>query len=161
RTRSCSTRARCTRARSASSSRPAHASHADERAPMSARRRVLVPLVLVLAALAAAELGARVLVARLAWRPLPPFGHGAPQREWLERVERELVAGKPPSGYTRFDAELGWTTRPGYASSDGSIHVNAQGVRATHEHPEPGAAGARRVIACGESFTFSEEVADA
>ncbi len=128
---------------------------------MSARRRVLVPFLLVLCALAAAELGARALVTRFAWRLLPPFGHGEVQREWLERSERELAEEKPPSGYSQFDAVLGWTTKPGHSSPDGTIHVNAQGLRSTRVYAEPVQAGTRRVVACGESFTFCEEVADA
>ena len=128
---------------------------------MSARARRLLPLVLVLGALAAGEVGARVLAARFAWRPLPPFGRQAPQREWLERSERELAEGRAPPGYSRFDAELGWTTRPGYASPDGSMHVNARGLRGAREYAEPAPPGVRRVLACGESFTFGEEVADA
>jgi len=55
----------------------------------------------------------------------------------------------------------GWTTRPGYASPDGTVHVNAQGLRALREYAEPAPSGVRRVIACGESFTFAEEVSDA
>jgi hypothetical protein len=55
---------------------------------------------------------------------------------------------------------LGWTTRAGYASEDGRIHINAQGLRATRGYDELVPRGVRRVIACGESFTFGEEVAD-
>jgi hypothetical protein len=127
---------------------------------MSARRRGLVPLLCVLAALVLLEVGARVVAARV-WRPLPPFGDGPVQREWLARAERELAAGQPLAGYSQFDATLGWSTRPGYAASDGSVHVNARGLRATREHDELPPPGVRRVIACGESFTFCEEVADA
>ena len=127
---------------------------------MNARRRVLVPLLLVLCALAAAELGARALVTRFTWRPLPPFGRGAVQREWLERSERELAGGEPPPGYSQFDAVLGWTTKSGYASPDGAVHVNAQGLRSTREFAASAPPGERRVIVCGESFTFCEEVTD-
>lgn len=127
---------------------------------MSARRRLLVPLVLVFAALAAAELGVRALGARLAWRPLPPFGRSAVQAEWLARSERELAEARPPPGASHFDAELGWSTRPGHVAEDGSVHVNAQGLRATREYATTRPDGVRRVLACGESFTFGEEVAD-
>jgi hypothetical protein len=128
---------------------------------MSARRRVLVPLLLVLGALVAAELGSRVIVARLTWRQLPPFGRGPIQREWLERSERELARGDQPPGYSRFDPVLGWTTEPGHVSPDGRVHVNARGLRSTREYAEPAPEGTRRMIVCGESFTFCEEVADA
>jgi len=128
---------------------------------MSARWRVLVPLLLVLCALVAGELGSRALVARLTWRPLPPFGRGEVQREWLERSEVDLASGAPSPGYSQFDALLGWTTKPGHVSDDGAIHVNAKGLRATREYAETPPAGARRVIVCGESFTFAEEVSDA
>ena len=127
---------------------------------MKGIQRGLVPLFLILGALVCAELGARVLATRLVWRPLPPFGRGTAQREWLERSERELAGELPPPGYSQFDPVLGWTTKPGYASPDGTVHVNARGLRATREYAEP-ASGTRRVVACGESFTFCEEVADA
>lgn len=127
---------------------------------MSARRRGLVPLLSVLAALVLLEAGARVVAAR-AWRPLPPFGDGPEQRAWLERSEREQAEGLQPPGYSQFDAVLGWSTRPGYAAPDGSVHVNAQGLRGTRSYEELAPRGVRRVIACGESFTFGEEVADA
>ncbi len=126
----------------------------------SLRWRLFVPLALLLGALALAELGARALAAR-AWRPLPPFGRAAPQAEWLARSGRELSEGLPPPGYSQFDAELGWSTRPGHVSADGTIHVNAQGLRATREYAATRPSGMRRVLACGESFTFGEEVADA
>lgn len=127
---------------------------------MRAAKRLLVPLALVLAALGTAELGARALESRFAWRPLPPFGRSAVQREWLARSERELAEGAQPPGYSGFDAALGWAPRAGYASEDGSIHVNAQGLRATREYAATRPPGVRRVLACGESFTFGEEVAD-
>jgi hypothetical protein len=116
---------------------------------------------MVLMLLGAGEIGSRALVSHFTWRPLPPFGRGEDQREWLERSERELEDGTPSWGYSRFDPTLGWTTRPGFVSDEGSIHVNAQGLRATREYAETPPAGARRVIVCGESFTFCEEVADA
>lgn len=123
-------------------------------------RRVWVRLALVVLAFLAAEAGARVVAVR-SWRPLPPFGAGKAQLDWLARAERELTTGAPPPGYSRFDAELGWTTEPGHVSADGRIHVNSAGLRSTREHaPEP-APGVRRVLAFGESFTFGEEVADA
>jgi len=128
---------------------------------MSVRKRLVVPLVLVLAALALGELGARVLAARLTWRPLPPFGRSAERDEWLARSERELDGARPPSGYSHFDAVLGWRPRPGYVSEDGGVHVDALGLRATREYAPVRPDGVRRVLACGESFTFGEEVSDA
>jgi hypothetical protein len=128
---------------------------------MSPRRRLLLLALAPLALLAVAELGARVLVKRFTWRPLPPFGDAPEQREWLARKERELAAGAPPTGYTTFDPVLGWTTRPGYVSPDGAVHVNARGLRGRREYDELPPRGVRRVLAAGESFTFGEEVADA
>lgn len=125
--------------------------------------RVLIPLALVLGALVVAELLARGLArsARFTWRPLPPFGVGTIQREWLAQAEEDLAGRGKPTGYSRFDARLGWAPEPGWAARDGSVHVNAAGLRATREYAEPAPVGVRRVIACGESFTFGEEVADA
>jgi hypothetical protein len=123
------------------------------------RRAFLVASIAVLAALTTAEIGARVLDARI-WRPLPPFGRSAVQREWLERSERELATGAEPGGYSGFDPELGWTTRRSYAAPDGAVHVNARGLRGTREYGEPRPEGTFRVVACGDSFTFGEEVRD-
>jgi hypothetical protein len=128
---------------------------------MIARRRVLLLAALTLALLAAAELGARVLVARFTWRPLPPFGEAEEQRAWLAQKERELASGTAAGGYTAFDPVLGWTTRPGYTSPDGAVCVNARGLRGRREYDELPPRGVRRVLAAGESFTFGEEVADA
>jgi hypothetical protein len=130
---------------------------------MSVRGRRLAWLLLGwVVLLVLVELGARVLVesARFTWRPLPPFGRGALQREWLERSERELASGAEPVGYSRFDPVLGWTTAPLFASADGRVHVNSQGLRGTREYAPLPPEGARRWIACGESFTFCEEVRD-
>jgi hypothetical protein len=128
---------------------------------MKARRAVLAPLA-VLLALALLELALQLLVLPRAWRPLPPFGtlDSFEQRAWLERQERELAGELPPQGYSQFDALLGWAPRPSSASAGGAVHVNAQGLRGRREYA-PGIPGGNvRAIACGDSFTFCEEVRD-
>jgi hypothetical protein len=122
---------------------------------MSARRKGLFFVLLIFALFVVAEISARVLVRY----PLPPFGEGKERRDWLAMKERELAGREPPKAGT-FDPVLGWRTNPGYASPDGKVHVNAQGLRATREYAEIPPPGVRRIFAAGESFVFGEEVAD-
>jgi hypothetical protein len=127
---------------------------------MSARRRVVLALASLCLCLGAAEGGLRLFERRFTWRPLPPFGEGPRVREWAQESERQLGEHWDPVHYTTFDAVLGWTTRPGFVSKDGRIHVNAAGLRATSEYAATPPSGVRRIAVCGESFTFGEEVAD-
>ena len=132
-----------------------------------ARRRALTLLLVPLAFLGLVELGLRLFVLpneTIVWRPLPPFGRGesAAFDAWLERQEAELAAEEDTGagGLGQFDPALGWTNRPGSASPDGAVHVNALGLRGTREYAPETPAGVLRAVACGESFTFGEEVAD-
>jgi len=131
---------------------------------MSPRRRLALAALALLVGLGAAEAGARVFLrsGRLAWRPPPPFGRADSPviARWLERQELERAEGLEPGGYSRFDPLLGWTARAGYASPDGRIHVNARGQRGLREYEPLAPRGVLRLIACGESFTFCEEVSD-
>ena len=133
----------------------------------AARKRALILLVLPLAFLGLVELGLRVFVLpneKIVWRPLPPFGRGesAAFDAWLARQEEELAAGEDSAagGLGQFDPVLGWTNRPGSASPDGALHFNALGLRGTREYAPETPAGVLRVVACGESFTLGDEVAD-
>ena len=130
-------------------------------------RRALVLLACSLAlTLLLGELAVRFFVLpdrRLAWRPLPPFGGliTEKQRTWLEVSERELATGVEYPGILRFDPRLGWAPRPSSVSPDGSVHIDARGLRGTRAYGAGPSAGTVRVAACGESFTFCDEVGDA
>lgn len=128
-------------------------------AAMAAARRRFAFLLVLLLTLAAIELGAQtLLLPRM--RPRPPFGRSEIQRTWAERTASEIAAGYETPGVNRFDPELGWTTRPGFVSDDGRVHVNARGLRGRGEHDDAPPRGMRRVVAAGGSFTFGDEVAD-
>ena len=68
--------------------------------------------------------------------------------------------------FTRYDAELGWVSRPHvvlpnlYGPGVG-LHTTAKGFRGTREPSNPAAAGLRRVVCSGDSFTFGVGVGDA
>jgi len=130
---------------------------------MSARRRLLVGLALAAASLGAAELGVRLFVLpneKLVWRPLPPFT-GQQTEEQLAWLARQSGDDANASAYGRFDPVLGWSQRPSSASPDGAVHIDARGRRSAHAYAEPTPEGTRRVVVCGDSFTFGEEVSDA
>ncbi len=132
---------------------------------MTRRRRLALAVLGPLVALVLAELVLRVFVLpnpKLVWRPLPPFGtlQTAEQRAWVERQRSELAGKTPPRGYSQFDPLLGWAPRPSSSTPDGKIHVNARGIRGTHDYGESIPRSMVRAVACGDSFTFCEEVAD-
>lgn len=122
-------------------------------------RRAKLALLSLVVGLGAAEVGGRALLAR-SWRPMPPFGQGSVQEQWLERSEAELAVGKEAPGYSVFDAELGWCVRRAYQGADGRVTIDAEGRRTRRVYADPLASGVRRWVAVGESFTFGEEVAD-
>jgi lysophospholipase L1-like esterase len=87
-------------------------------------------------------------------RPLPPFGaltHPR-QRETLAKMASQA------NGTWVFDPELGWTWRPASASEDGLYAINALGARGPREYGRQPAAGKRRILTFGDSFTFCDEV---
>jgi lysophospholipase L1-like esterase len=94
----------------------------------------------------------------LAGRPLPPFGAitNARQRAALER----MLGRAAKTGINAYDRELGWTNRRMGVSEDGLYHTNSEGLRGRREYAELPPAGAARVLAFGDSFTFGDEVGD-
>lgn len=93
-------------------------------------------------------------------RPLPPFG-ATPhphQRAWLAS-ERARAGGEAPSDTTgTFDAELGWTLRPGSRARDET--VGALGARGPREYARAKPEETLRFLCFGDSYTFGAEVAD-
>ena len=98
----------------------------------------------------------------LIWRPQPPFGAltNDAQRAWLERRQTELAEGPEVLGLGQFDPDLGWTLRPGASSADGRFNVNGGGLRGRRSYASEAPAGTLRIVACGDSYTFCDEVAD-
>ncbi|MEW6072032.1 MAG: hypothetical protein AB1726_05465 [Planctomycetota bacterium] len=128
------------------------------------RRRTLVALALALATLLALLLldGAiSLLVLPRTWRPAPPFGAitNPEQRRWLEE-QLASAAADPATGLGRFDPVLGWSFRPLAVGRGGTVHINSRGWRGAREYAAEPAPGVVRIVACGDSFTFGEEVAD-
>jgi hypothetical protein len=69
-----------------------------------------------------------------------------------------------PRLHTRYDPDLGWVSTPRLALEDhwgrgASLHTNAQGFRGRQDIPEA-AAGRRRIVCTGDSFTLGVGVAD-
>jgi hypothetical protein len=131
------------------------------------RKKLLISLVLLALGLVAADLfvGARYIKHGMwgGWRPLPPWSAVMTPRQaqWLERNHRELQAGVESSGHTRFDAELGWVTRPGWRIPQGTISSNASAMRGSREYTEERPPGVVRIAAFGDSYTWCDEVSDA
>ncbi|HYU18498.1 MAG TPA: hypothetical protein VEQ11_07365 [Chloroflexota bacterium] len=116
-------------------------------------RRVVAPLVVVLAGLVLggllAEIGARVFWAKQSEELLPlSYSH-----DDLRRIEMG-------DAYIRFDADLGWSPRPAVRrEGDGvTYQTNSAGMRAEREYALQPPAGARRLAAFGDSFTHCDEV---
>lgn len=68
--------------------------------------------------------------------------------------------------HTTYDAELGWVSRKSFAAADVyapgvGLHTNSRGFRGTGEVADSLAAGRRRLVCSGDSFTFGQGVRDA
>jgi hypothetical protein len=68
----------------------------------------------------------------------------------------ERFAADHPDSLTRFDAELGWTTRPGLRTEIDAI--DAAGLRSEREYAPTPPPGVVRVAAFGDSFVYGSEV---
>jgi len=92
-------------------------------------------------------------------RPLPPFGALTNPRQaaWLERDDSAQARAHDVG---RFDAELGWSYRPGSRSEDGRESFNALGARGQREYAPAPAPGVTRIVCVGDSFTYGEQIAD-
>jgi hypothetical protein len=108
------------------------------------------------AALVAADFAGTLLLSRsglLFGRPMPPFG-ALTHPDQKVTVERML---SEPQTTAAFDPELGWTWRP--STAEGLDVINALGARGPREYERQPAAGKRRIVTFGDSFTFGDEVA--
>ena len=132
---------------------------------MNPRRLVLGLAISLTALVLAADLALSLFVVpnkKIVWRPVPPFGAitYAPQQEWLRKQREELAGMRKPQGVGRFDPLLGWSHRPGVVGKGGEVTINARGLRGGQDYPDERPEGVARIVACGDSFTFCEEVGD-
>lgn len=85
--------------------------------------------------------------------PVPPYDL------IFSETAREKLHG-PPDPYGRFDAELGWSIRPGGVSRNGLARANSDGIRGDREYPLDPPADRVRVATFGDSFTHGDEVSN-
>src|SRR5688572_10189868 len=123
--------------------------------PLHAKKTLRIALALCLAGVLADVCASLFLIHEGLFfgRPLPPFGaltHPR-QRDTLTKMALEA------QGTWIFDRELGWTWRPSSSSEDGQYAINALGARGPREYGRAPAAGKRRILTFGDSFTFGDE----
>jgi hypothetical protein len=85
----------------------------------------------------------------LEW-PVPPYS-----LLFSQKARDRLY--KPPTGSTRFDADLGWSLEPGYIypEDEGAGMVNRGGFHAARDYELDAPAGVTRIGAFGDSYTYS------
>jgi hypothetical protein len=112
---------------------------------------LVVLLVTVLVGLVGTEIGLR-LVQPVPREKLLPF----PGPTYQDTAADENA----PQGYTRFDAELGWSIGRSAQGVDGGIVFRSSegGFRADREYSLVPPAGVRRIAAFGDSFVHCDEV---
>lgn len=81
-----------------------------------------------------------------------------PWRLPVAELENRLTEIRDPASVFRYDADLGWSTRPGARSRDGLFSIDGAGARRSGS-TDPGDS-VQRIVAVGDSFTFGDEVAD-
>jgi len=133
---------------------------------MNPRRLIPGLAVSLMALVLATDLALSLFVVsnkEIVWRPVPPFGAITypPQEEWLRKQREELAGMRKSEGIGRFDPLLGWSHRPGVTGMKGQVTINERGLRGRHDYPDERPEGVVRIVACGDSFTFCEEVGDA
>ncbi len=88
-------------------------------------------------------------------RTFSPLAAGSYRDQRIDLIRRGYPAAHDPL--------LGYVPRPGFASADNRwgamVSIDADGLRTNGPGPRP--AGARGVLAVGDSFTFGDQVADA
>jgi len=65
---------------------------------------------------------------------------------------------RSPASYLAYDADLGWTNRPGARSTDGLYRANAAGLRSDREYSLEPSDGVLRIGLFGDSFVHGDGV---
>lgn len=86
-------------------------------------------------------------------RPIPPYA--LPVQRAKELIEQYQA---DPAGYMQYDADLGWTNRPGSSSRDGLYRANSAGLRSDREYSKETPPGVLRVALFGDSFIHGNDV---
>ena len=86
-------------------------------------------------------------------RPIPPYS--LPVTHAKRLVDEYL---RDPSGYMQYDADLGWTNRPGSCTRDARYCANSLGLRSDREFARKPADGVLRVALFGDSFIHGHDV---
>src|SRR5512142_2645361 len=116
---------------------------------MARRAAFLVAFVVfsIVIAFAAGEIFVRALGKRDAdgtfyfrARPIPPFA--LPVRNAKRLIDEYL---RDPAGYMAYDADLGWTNRPGSCTRDKKYCANSAGLRSDREYTKQIPPGTLRV----------------
>lgn len=80
-----------------------------------------------------------------------------PYRMPLRRLGRLLDEyERSPASYLRYDADLGWTNRPGARSANGLYRANASGLRSDREYSTEPSEGVLRIGLFGDSFVHGD-----
>jgi hypothetical protein len=86
-------------------------------------------------------------------RPIPPF---SPPVKHAQRLVDEYL--RDQTGYMQYDADLGWTNRPGSCTRDKRYCANSAGLRADREYAKERTTGVLRVSLFGDSFIHGHDV---
>lgn len=86
-------------------------------------------------------------------KPVPPFA--LPVKNARTLIDEYL---HDPTGYMAYDADLGWTNRPGSCTKDHKYCANSGGLRSDHEYTKAIPPGLTRVSLFGDSFIHGHDV---
>ena len=86
-------------------------------------------------------------------RPIPPYS--LPVTHAKQLVDEYL---RDPAGYMQYDADLGWTNRPGSCTRDARYCANSAGLRSDREYARDSPDGVLRVALFGDSFIHGHDV---
>ncbi|MGZ8867557.1 MAG: hypothetical protein ACXW2P_04370 [Thermoanaerobaculia bacterium] len=86
-------------------------------------------------------------------RPIPPFA--LPVKHAQRLIDEYL---RDRTGYMQYDADLGWTNRPGSCTRDNRYCANSAGLRSDREYAKERASGVLRISLFGDSFIHGHDV---